>query len=148
MFICGGTPSVVYPLTTISQRSGVEASELFQMKMPNRTQWGLIYFLPNDSQPRPNVEVQIDALIKEIQESLAYSMEAYGFGRKTFTFQADATGKAVVHHVNGKFNQAYYQDWADYYRKVWDEIDEQFSSQRTIYVFLGRESRQLGSWKR
>ena len=28
---------------------------------------GLIYFLPNDSQPRPNVDVQIDALIKEIQ---------------------------------------------------------------------------------
>ena len=30
---------------------------------------GLIYFLPNDSQPRPNVEAQIDELIKEIQGS-------------------------------------------------------------------------------
>ena len=69
---------------------------------------GLVYFLPNDSQPRPNVDAQIDELIKEIQDDLANWMEAHGFDRKTFTFQADATGKAVVHHVNGRFNQAYY----------------------------------------
>ena len=66
-------------------------------------------------------------------------MEAYGFGRKTFTFQADATGKAVVHHVNGKFNQAYYINDPDHPRpilRVMDEIDEHFASQRTIYVSL------------
>ena len=100
---------------------------------------GLVYFLPNDSQPRPNVDAQIDALIKEIQGSVAYWMEAYGYGRKTFTFQADATGKAVVHHVNGKFNQAYYIYDPDHPRpilKVMDEIDEHFASQRTIYVCL------------
>jgi Leucine-rich repeat (LRR) protein len=103
---------------------------------------GLIYFLPNDSQPRPNVDAQIDAMIKEIQESVAYWMEAYGFDRKTFTFQADATGKAVVHHVNGRFNETYYtydQDGQyDRYAKwkIWDEIDEQFGSQRTLYVCL------------
>ena len=101
---------------------------------------GLIYFLPKDSQPRPNVDAHLDELIKEIQDALAYWMEAHGFGRKTFTFQADATGKAVVHHVNGRFNPAYYfydQDGQyDRYAKskVWDEIDEQFGSQRTIYV--------------
>ena len=101
---------------------------------------GLIYLLPNDSQPRPNVEAQLDELIKEIQDGLAYWMEAHGFGRKTFTFQADAAGKAVVHHVNGRFNQAYYfQDQDGQYDiyakwKVWDEIDEQFDSPRTIYV--------------
>ncbi len=105
---------------------------------------GLVYFLPNDSQPRPNVDAQIDELIKEIQGSLAYWMEVHGFGRKTFTFQADATGRAVVHHVNGRFDQAYYthdQDGQlDSYAKlkVWDEIHEHFGSQykRTIYVCL------------
>ena len=100
---------------------------------------GLIYFLPNDSQPRPNVDAQIDALIKEVQDGLAYWMEAYGFGRKTFTFQADATSKAVVHHVNGRFNHAYYIYDPDHPRpilKVIDELDEHFVSQRTIYVCL------------
>ena len=100
---------------------------------------GLVYFLPNDSQPRPNVDTQLDELIKEIQDGLAYWMEAHGFGRKTFTFQADATGKAVVHHVNGRFNQAYYIYDPDHPRpiwKVWDEIDEHFASQRTLYVCL------------
>ena len=103
---------------------------------------GLIYFLPNDSQPRPNADAQLDELIKEMQQSLANWMEAYGFGRKTFTFQADATGKAAVHHVNSRFNQAYYTyDQEGRHNpygiwKVWDEIDEQFGSQhkRTIYV--------------
>ena len=103
---------------------------------------GLIYFLPNDSQPRPNADAQLDELIKEIQGSVANWMEAYGFGRKTFTFQADATGKAIVHHVNSRFNQAYYTyDQEGRHNpygiwKVWDEIDEQFGSQhkRTIYV--------------
>ena len=108
---------------------------------------GLIYFLPNDSQPRPNVDAQIDELIKEIQESLAYWMEAYGFGRKTFTFQADATGKAVVHHVNGRFNQAYYADWASYYWKVIGEINEHFASQHTIYVCL-IDADGAGNWGR
>ena len=100
---------------------------------------GLVYFLPNDSQPRPNVDTQLDELIKEIQDGLAYWMEAHGFGRKTFTFQADATGKASVHHVNGKFNQAYYiydQDHPRPILKVWNELDEHFASQRTIYVCL------------
>ena len=103
---------------------------------------GLIYCLPNDSQPRPNADAQLDELIKEIQDSVANWMEAYGFGRKTFTFQADATGKAVVHHVNSRFNQAYYtydqegRDNPSGIWKVWDEINEQFGSQhkRTIYV--------------
>ena len=108
---------------------------------------GLVYFLPNDSQPRPNVDAQIDELIKEIQDGLAYWMEAYGFGRKTFTFQADATGKAVVHHVNGRFNQAYYADWASYYWKVIGEINEHFASQRTIYVCL-IDADGAGNWGR
>ncbi len=98
---------------------------------------GLVYFLPNDSQPRPNVEAQLDELIKEMQDGLAYWMEVHGFGRKTFTFQADAAGKAVVHHVNGRFNQAYYiydQDHPRPILKVWDELDEHFVSRRTIYV--------------
>ena len=50
---------------------------------------------------------------------------------KTFTFETDAMGQAVVHHVNGRFYDAYYHgnSW-----KVWDEIEEQFDMSNTLYL--------------
>ena len=69
----------------------------------------LIYFRPSDIPVRPNVDAEIDALIKEAQRFYADEMERHGFGRKTFQFEADANGNAVVHHVNGKFTEAYYK---------------------------------------
>ena len=69
----------------------------------------LIYFRPSDRPGRPNVDAEIDALIKKAQQFYADEMERHGFGRKTFQFEADANGTAVVHHVNGKFPYAYYQ---------------------------------------
>ncbi len=50
------------------------------------------------SPPRPNVNAEIDALIKETQLFFADEMERHGFGRKTFQFEADASGNTVVHH--------------------------------------------------
>ena len=81
----------------------------------------LIYFRPSDKPVRPNVDTEIDALIKEAQRFFADEMERHGFGRKTFQFEADANGNAVVHHVNGKFPYAHYQQ-----NRSWDEeINEQ-----------------------
>ena len=81
----------------------------------------LIYFRPSDRPVRPNVDAEIDALIKESQRFFADEMERHGFGRKTFQFEADANGNAVVHHVNGKFPYAHYQQ-----NLSWDkEINEQ-----------------------
>ena len=81
----------------------------------------LIYFRPSDRPIRPNVDAEIDALIKEAQRFFADEMERHGFGRKTFQFETDAHGNAVVHHVNGKFPYAHYQQ-----NLSWDkEINEQ-----------------------
>ena len=58
-------------------------------------------------------------------------MEFYGFSRKTFQFETDATGRAVVHHVNGKFKDEYYHNQSG---KVWEEIGERFDRSTNIYL--------------
>ena len=82
----------------------------------------LIYFRPSDRPVRPNVDAEIDGLIKEAQRFFADEMERHGFGRKTFQFETDAHGNAVVHHVNGKFPNAHYQQNSDSWK---DEIGGQ-----------------------
>ena len=91
----------------------------------------LIYFLPSDRSPQPDIDEKFDKLIKEAQQIFAGQMDHYGFGRKTFRFETEATGRAVVHHVKGKFNNEYYQSQAG---KVWEEIDEHFDISTNIYL--------------
>ena len=50
----------------------------------------LIYFLPSDRQPQPDIDEKLDKLIKDVQTFYADQMEAHGFGRKTFLFETDA----------------------------------------------------------
>ena len=75
---------------------------------PDRPIVRLIYFLPRDRQPEPGMDAKMDKLIKDVQQFYAAQMEAHGFGRKTFMFQVDERGKAVVHHVNGKLATTHY----------------------------------------
>ena len=70
----------------------------------------LVYFLPNDRQPQPDIDEKMDRLIKEVQTFYADQMEANGFGRKTFQIETDATGKVIVHHIKGQFPDVYYQN--------------------------------------
>ena len=90
----------------------------------------LIYFLPSDRSPQPDIDERMDRLIKEAQGIFAGQMEHYGFGRKTFQFETDTTGRAVVHHVKGKFGDEFYQNQAG---KVWEEIEERFDTSTNIY---------------
>ena len=96
----------------------------------------LIYFRPSDRPGRPNVDAEIDALIKKAQRFFADQLERHGFGRKTFQFETDAHGNAVVHHVNGKFPNAHYQYSSPPY--PWeDEIREQiYIPPRSITVHM------------
>jgi len=89
----------------------------------------LIYFLPRDRRPRPDIDAQMDRLIKEIQTFYANEMERHGFGRKTFQFETDADGNAVVYHITGRYEDTHYQRYS-----VWGEIGEQFDTSRNIYL--------------
>ena len=91
----------------------------------------LIYFLPSDRSPQPDIDRRMNKLIKDVQQVFAGQMEHYGFGRKTFQFETDTTGRAVVHHVKGKFKDEYYQNQSG---KVWEEIDEHFDRSTNIYL--------------
>ena len=94
----------------------------------------LIYFLPNDRSSQQDIDTKLDTLIRDIQQFYADEMEHYSFGRKTFTFETDATGKAVVHHVDGQFTDSYYRQ--NSFHKVWDEIREQFYTPQNIYFIV------------
>ncbi|RKU16230.1 hypothetical protein C6501_05770 [Candidatus Poribacteria bacterium] len=57
----------------------------------------LIYYLPKDKEPSPNITQKIDETIREVQKHYADEMERHGFGRKTFTFETDENGKAKIY---------------------------------------------------
>ena len=95
----------------------------------------LIYFLPKDRTPQQDIDAKMDELMKNVQLSYEEMMEYHGFGRRTFALETDATGKAVVHHVKGKFNDEYYH--TDTFRKVIDEeTAEQFDLSANIYLVV------------
>ena len=91
----------------------------------------LIYFLPMGSSPQPDIDAKFDNLIKTAQDIYASQMEYYGFGRKTFKFETNSNGKAVVHHVNGQFKDSFYQKNS---AKIWDEIDKKYDVYSNIYL--------------
>ena len=100
----------------------------------------LIYFLPNDRSPQQNIDTKLDTLIKDVQQFYADEMQRHGFGGKTFAFETDATGKVMVHRVEGQFTDSYYR--RDTFHKVWEEIREQFYTPQNIYfitIDIGNE---------
>ena len=92
----------------------------------------VIYFIPNDRQPDPDMDTKLDTLIKDAQKFYADQMEAHGFERKTFRLELDDDGNVVVHHVNGKYNDEYYKNPTGS-AISWNEIDEQFDTSKNIY---------------
>ena len=85
-----------------------------------------IYFVPRDRIPNKDVVSRIDTVITEAQRFFAEQMEFHGYGRKTFTYETDATGKALVRQVTGRFDDIHYHE--DLWHKLAGEIgspDEQ-----------------------
>ncbi len=91
----------------------------------------LVYFLPNDRPARPERALALRQLIKDAQQFFADEMERHGFGGKTFTIETDKDGEPVIHHVNGKFKEAYYEETIG--DKVWLEIIDHFNDPQHIY---------------
>ena len=111
---------------------------LFSLLIPNFTHAQqerpivrLIYFLPRDRKPHQDIDAKMDTMIKEVQQFYADQMEAHGYGRKTFQFETDRHGNAVIHHIKGKFKDAHYRDQPS---KIYTEIDEQFDPSKNIYL--------------
>ena len=110
----------------------VQNIETHLQTLQQRDMVRLIYFLPKDRHAQWDIDTQLDRLIKDTQQFYAEQMQGSGFERKTFTFESDVTGKAVVHHVTGKFNDWYYR--SDTLDKVMEEINEQFDRSRHLYL--------------
>lgn len=116
----------------------------------------LIYFVPADRQSQPDMNAKLDVRIKDVQRFFADEMERHGFGRKTFQFETDARGNAVVHRVNGRSRDAHYHH--DTLAKIEREIGERFdvsTNLNLIVIEVGNElidsqscgvGRSYGSW--
>lgn len=94
----------------------------------------MIYFLPNDRPRLSNVETKLDKLIRDTQQFFANQMQVHGFGRKTFTFETDENGNALVHQVVGKSADLHYHTDTD--TKVVDEISERFDLSKNLYLIV------------
>ena len=93
----------------------------------------LIYFLPRDRGPQPDIDEKMDRLIRDAQQFYADQMGAHGFSRKTFLFETDARGKAVVHRMIGQHTDKYYTDLPDTW-DIWEEIENQFDISGNYYL--------------
>ena len=96
----------------------------------------VIYFLPNDRHPKPDIDKMLDTQIKEAQRFFADQLEAHGFDRKTFRIETDGAGNAIVHHVNGGHDDAYYQNPSFGSHSAVNEIAEQFDMSKNIYYIV------------
>ena len=106
--------------------------EIHLQTLQQRETVRLIYFLPINRRAQQDIDTKLDTLIKDVQQFYAEQMSNHGFGRKTFTFETDSRGRAVVHHVNGRFNDRYYHN--ETFDKVIAEIDERFDLSKNLYL--------------
>ena len=107
----------------------------------------LVYLLPNDRPARPERVTALRQLIKDTQQFFADEMELQGYGRKTFTLETDKSGEPVVHRIDGKFNENYYNnhDKKTPDETIWEEIVEHFDDLQHIYfIAIDVSSEALG----
>lgn len=94
----------------------------------------LIYFVPHDRHPQPNIRAKLDKLIKEVQQVYANEMERHGFGKKTFDFEKDENGKAVVYRIDGEFTDVHYLE--DLPGKVIKEYEQFDYNSQNVWLFV------------
>ena len=90
----------------------------------------LIYFRPSDRPRREDINTQMDTLIRDVQSFYATRMQHHQ--GKTFTFETDARGKAVVHAIDGRNTDVYYQD--DTFHRVLREVKQLLDTSKHIYL--------------
>ena len=109
-----------------------------QAQLQERPIVRLIYFVPRDRQPQPNINADMDRVIKQVQQHYLEQMERLGYGKKTFKLEIDANGKVVVHHVKGKFSDSHYR--FDTFWKISDEISKSYDTSKNVYFIAANTS--------
>lgn len=94
----------------------------------------VIYFVPQQTTPRPNIAAELNGLIKDVQRFFADEMQRHGFGRKTFALETNPRGSVILHRVNGQFPQVYYQYQT--VQQVSAEITPRFDFARNVYLVV------------
>ena len=111
----------------------------------------VIYFLPNDRAPHPDIDTKLHTLIKDIQKFYADEMERNGFSRKTFRLETNVDGKTLIHHVNGQFAATYYNAEPGAFGKIRDEVDEWFGmpwyTAQNIYLIAADVTYPGSHWR-
>ena len=101
MFVGIDTVSVDDGIDTVSVDDGIDTVSVDdgQIQGPDigHPIVQVVYRSMPGSPPRPNVDAEIDGLIKKTQLFFADEMERHGFGRKTFQIEVDTSGNTVVH---------------------------------------------------
>ena len=110
----------------------VQNIESYLQTLQQREMVRLIYFLPMNRTAQHDIDAKLDTLIRDVQRFYAEQMDAHGFGRKTFSFETDAAGKAVVHHVNGRFTDRHYDQGT--FDKIIEEIEDRFNISKNLYL--------------
>ncbi len=110
----------------------VQNIESYLQTLQQREMVRLIYFLPINRTAQQDIDAKLDTLIRDVQQFYAEQMDAHGFGRKTFSFETDAAGKAVVHHVNGRFTDRHYDHGT--FDKIIEEIEDRFNISKNLYL--------------
>ncbi len=110
----------------------VQNIESYLQTLQQREMVRLIYFLPNNRTAQQDIDTKLDTLIRDVQQFYAEQMDTHGFGRKTFSFETDAKGQAVVHYVSGRYTDGYYDN--DTHEKVVKEIEGKFDLSKNLYL--------------
>ena len=89
----------------------------------------IIYLQSEGGKVPPNITKKLDKSIRKVQQFYADEMERHGFGRKTFTFETDESGKAKIYLLEEQKKQqipdfdvsndiwlAVVEEWADFPR--------------------------------
>ena len=94
----------------------------------------MIYFLPDDRPYSAEVVQDMKDRIREVQTFYTVSLQARGYGDKTFGFESDAEGTPIVHRVDGQHADSHYLD--DTTGKVLEEIENAFDPEQNIYLVV------------
>ena len=94
----------------------------------------MLYFLPEDRPYRNSVVDSMKKMIVWVQEFYASQMYANGYGNTTFRFEKDAQGDPLVHRVDGKHPDQYYNDSDS--NVMLTEIENVFDFQANIYLII------------